>query len=248
MDYFDMDLGLSDEDRALKEAAHKFAAEVMRPAAREMDRMSAEEAVAEGSPVWPFLGRAYELGYHKALLPEAFGGLGLTPVQAHLVQEELAWGSFGFAAFLASAGFASNLAWMTGDEELIDRFGRPFCECTDGSVIGCWGVTEPDHGSDLMGIGEEFYTSPRIQGSMRARLEGDEWVINGQKAAWVSGAPLATHALLHLQTDLSKGMDGWGICIVPLDAEGGLPGEAPGQGGAEGAESGRALLRRGQNP
>jgi len=220
MDYFDMDLGLSDEDRALKEAAHKFAAEVMRPAAREMDRMSAEEAVAEGSPVWPFLGRAYELGYHKALLPEAFGGLGLTPVQAHLVQEELAWGSFGFAAFLASAGFASNLAWMTGDEELIDRFGRPFCECTDGSVIGCWGVTEPDHGSDLMGIGEEFYTSPRIQGSMRARLEGDEWVINGQKAAWVSGAPLATHALLHLQTDLSKGMDGWGICIVPLDAEG----------------------------
>jgi alkylation response protein AidB-like acyl-CoA dehydrogenase len=69
MDYFDMDLGLSDEDRALKEAAHKFAAEVMRPAARELDRMSAEEAVAEDSPVWPFLRKAYELGYHKALLP-----------------------------------------------------------------------------------------------------------------------------------------------------------------------------------
>lgn len=60
MDYFDMDLGLSDEDRALKEAAHKFAAEVMRPAARELDRMSAEEAVAEDSPVRPFLRRAYE--------------------------------------------------------------------------------------------------------------------------------------------------------------------------------------------
>lgn len=220
MDYFDMDLGLNDEDRALRQAAHKFAGEVMRPAARELDRMSPEEAVAEDSPVWPFLRRAYELGYHKALLPEAFGGLGLTPVQAHLVQEELAWGSFGFAAFLASAGFASNLAWMTGDEELIDRFGRPFCECTDGSIIGCWGVTEPDHGSDLMGMGEAFYTSPRVQGSMRARLQGDEWVINGQKVAWVSGAPIATHALVHLQTDLSKGMEGWGICIVPLDAEG----------------------------
>ena len=47
MDYFDMDLGLSDEDRALKEAAHKFAREVMRPAARELDRITRDRASRE---------------------------------------------------------------------------------------------------------------------------------------------------------------------------------------------------------
>jgi len=220
MDYFDVNLGLTEEDNALRDAAHKFAAEVMRPIAKQMDLMSAQEAVAADSPFWTFLKKAYELGYHKALYPEAVGGLGLTPLQAHLVQEELAWGSFGFAAMLASAGFASNFACLTGDEELIERFGKPFFDCTDGSVFGCWAVTEPDHGSDLLGFGEPFFTSGKVQANARAVPEGNEWVINGQKSAWVSGAPIATHVFLHLQVDLSRALEGFGICIVPLDHKG----------------------------
>jgi len=198
MDYLDMNLDLSQEDIALREAAHKFAAEVMRPIARQIDLMSATEAVAADSPFWTFLKKAYELGYHKALYPEAVGGLGLTPLQTHL----------------------ANFACMTGDGELIERFGKPFFDCTDGSCFGCWAVTEPDHGSDVLGLDEPFYYSPKIQGSIKAVPEGNEWVINGQTSAWVTGAPVASHVFLHLQADLSKGLEGFGICIVPLDLKG----------------------------
>ena len=50
MDYFDIDLELTEKDLALKEAAHRFAKEVMRPVAKELDGMSAEDYIADSSP------------------------------------------------------------------------------------------------------------------------------------------------------------------------------------------------------
>jgi len=123
------------------------------------------------------------------------------------------------------ASFPFQFAWTTGDEELIETFGKPFSNCTDASLIGCWAGTEPDHGSDIFGYGEEFFTSPKVQGNVRATLDGKEWVINGQKSAWVSGGIIATHALIQLQVDPSRGMAGWGWCIMPLD----LPGVSRGK-------------------
>jgi alkylation response protein AidB-like acyl-CoA dehydrogenase len=76
MPYFDLNLDLTWEDKEIKASAHKFAKEVMRPIAREVDRMSAEDAVAKNSPLWEFLRQAYALGYHKALFPPELGGLG----------------------------------------------------------------------------------------------------------------------------------------------------------------------------
>ena len=70
MTYFDINLDLTDEDRAIKEAVHKFAKQVMRPVSIEIDKMSAEESVAPGSPLWDFLKQGYALGYHKAAFPE----------------------------------------------------------------------------------------------------------------------------------------------------------------------------------
>ena len=77
--YFDINLDLTDEDKLMRDEAHRFAKEVMRPISREIDKMSAEEAVATGSPVWDFLKQAYALGYHKAGFPEEVGGLGGAP-------------------------------------------------------------------------------------------------------------------------------------------------------------------------
>jgi alkylation response protein AidB-like acyl-CoA dehydrogenase len=56
--------------------------------------------------------------------------------------------------------------------------------------------------------------------SCRAQRDGDEWVINGQKSAWVSGAPVATHCLLHTQIDPTRGFAGIGAAIIPLDLHG----------------------------
>lgn len=225
MDYFDINLDLTDEDLALREAAHKFAKEVMRPAARELDQMTCEEVVAEGSPLWYFLNKAYELGYHKVLMPDHVGGMGLSPLQIHLVYEELGWGSFGLSVLLAVVGFPAFCAVLSNDEELIEKFAIPFCDCTDGSIRGCWAITEPDHGSDQLGLGEAFFSSRDTLCSAQARLDGDQYVISGQKSAWVSGGTISTVALLHPQIDRSKGIAGSGVCIVPLD----LPGVSKGK-------------------
>ncbi|PKN36827.1 MAG: acyl-CoA dehydrogenase [Deltaproteobacteria bacterium HGW-Deltaproteobacteria-2] len=221
MEYFDIQfMNLTEDDIAIKKAAHKFAEEVMRPTAKELDNMSAADVVADGSPLWPFLKKAFELGYHKTLLPEYYGGLGLSPLQVHIVFEELGWGSFGLSVLLGVICFPFYVSCLAGNEELLEKYVKPFCACTDASIRGCWAITEPDHGSDYIASGEDYFTTPKMRGNVQARLEGDEYVINGQKSAWVSGGTIATHALLFLQLDPKHGFGGNGICVLPLDLDG----------------------------
>jgi len=225
MKYFDIDLSLNEDDIALRDAARQFAEQEIRPVAKLLDQMTAEEGIADDSPLWPLLKKAYTLGYHKILMPECHGGLELTPLQANIVLEELSWGSFGIGILLAVISFPFFFISMLNNEELIEKFVKPFCNCTDGSIRGCWAGTEPEHGSDIINIGDECFTSPNMKGNVKAVLDGDEWVINGQKAAWVSGGTISTHALLYVQIDQSKGFAGNGTCIVPMD----LPGVSKGK-------------------
>lgn len=225
MSYFEVNLDLTEDDRAIREAAHRFAREVMRPIGKEMDRMSAVEAVSDRSPFWTFLRRAYELGYHKAPFPELVGGLGFTALQSHLLWEELFWGSPGLAGALLLAAWPYVKILATGNEALIGEFVLPFCQCSDASITGCWAITEPDHGSDTLAVGEPFFSDPSIRMQCSARPEGDHWVLNGQKSAWVSCGPTATHAMLNVQIDMTRGLDGGGVCMVPLR----LPGVSRGK-------------------
>jgi alkylation response protein AidB-like acyl-CoA dehydrogenase len=220
MDYLDVDLDLADEDIAIQQAAHKFAKEVMRPAAKELEQMPPEKVVADDSPLWSFLKKSYELGYHKILFPEEVGGMGLTPLQQAIVMEEMGWGSTGLCVQLGAAGAHALGGLMSMNPALMEEFTIPFCNCTDGSIRGCWAVTEPDHGSDTLGFGEPFFESPQMRANCRAKRDGNEWVVNGQKSAWVSGAPIATHCMVHLQIDPDRGFAGIGAAIVPLDLPG----------------------------
>lgn len=223
MDYLDLSLDLTQDDIDIKNAARDFAQEVMKPIAKELDTMTAVEVIAEGSPLWRYLKMAYQQNYHAILLPSEFGGVGLSTRQALMVLEEMAAASVGLTILLSVAAFPFVMACMTGDDELIEDFAKPFCECSDASMIGCWAITEPDHGSDIVLTGQELPGSVRM--NVQAVLDGDYWVINGQKAAWVSGGTIATHALLFPQIDASLGMMGGGICICPLD----LPGVSKGK-------------------
>jgi alkylation response protein AidB-like acyl-CoA dehydrogenase len=109
---------------------------------------------------------------------------------------------------------------MVPSDRLIDEIIEPFCRCTDASLVGCWGITEPDHGTDTLSPFTPDFSDPEISGQTLARKEGDEWIIDGQKAAWVSNGTIATHCLLYPTIDPSMGMAGGGICIVPLDLPG----------------------------
>ena len=218
MDYFDLNMNLTSEDIALKEAASKFAREVMRPISVELDSMSPEEAFAPESPYWDFMRQAYQLGYHKLPFPEEVGGPGLNPLQIQIVMEELARGSFGFTLSLNTSLDAAIA--MAGTEEHVKEFTLPYCQCTDASYIGAWAITEPDHGSDTAVPGYPSFRDPSIPAQCRARLDGEDYVINGQKAAWVSAGPLASHILLMCQIDPSKGHAGSGVFIFSLDRPG----------------------------
>jgi alkylation response protein AidB-like acyl-CoA dehydrogenase len=225
MEFLDLELSLTEEDIALKKNAHKFAEEVMRPIAKELDEMSPAEVIAPESPFWEFMRKGYELGYHTILIPESYGGMDLTPLQQTLIYEELAWGSMGLSVAIAVASFPSFLACMVPEEELIENIIVPFCECTDASIIGCWGLTEPDHGSDTIMPHHPSFHDPNIKAQCHARLEGDEWIIDGQKSAWVSCGTIATHCALFCTIDNSMGLAGGGIAVVPLDLPGVTKGE-----------------------
>lgn len=109
---------------------------------------------------------------------------------------------------------------------MIESYVKPFCECTDASIRGCWAITEPDHGSDYVATAEDYFRSPKMRGNTQIRLDGNEWVIDGQKSQWVSGGTIATHALLHAQIDPSLGFGGNGVFVIPLDSPGVTKGPA----------------------
>ncbi len=220
IEYTDLNIELTKEQISIKEETHRFAREVLRPASLELDKIHEPDDVIESDLFWDAMKKGYELGYHTIFLPDSWGGLGTDPLETHMILEELAWGSVDFAIGLGVSCFPAFFSSMVPNETLIDEIIVPFCENKDASIIGCWGITEPDHGTDVLCPFTPQFSDPAVTGGTTARLDGDEWVIDGQKAAWVSNGTIASHCLLYLTIDPSMGMAGGGICIVPLDLPG----------------------------
>jgi len=224
--YRELEVNLPEEIVALKSSVHEFARDVMRPNSIKLDRLAdPKDTIAPQSPLREVLRAAYGLGYHTASLPERVGGLGLRGLAMHIMLEEMGWGAADLAISIAVTSFPFSSASMSGRQELIDDFVKPFVRNTDASMIGCWAITEPDHGTDQLAVETPQFRDPKIGGQVTARLDGDVYVINGQKSAWVSNGTIATHAALFLNLDSSKGMAGGGIAFVPLD----LPGVSKGK-------------------
>jgi acyl-CoA dehydrogenase len=217
---------LSPEDSDLVKSVREVAKNVMRPVSMELDGMTPEEVIAPDSPFWKFMKTAYELGWHKMAFPDKvgnvkLGGLDLSPFQQYLVMEEMGWGSYGLA-LAASQGLpaVTPLIFCPDDEEMLREFTVPYCECTDGKVIGIWGITEPDCGSDVVCPGMPIFRDPYLKPQCSARMEGDEWVINGQKSAWVASGTIGTHCILCCNVDPSRGQAGCAMFLFKLDKPG----------------------------
>jgi alkylation response protein AidB-like acyl-CoA dehydrogenase len=219
--YLDLNKDLTPQQIALKEQVHRFAEEVLRPASVKLDAVAdPEEVIKPHSVLWDVLRTAYELGYHAQGLPEVLGGANLAPLERHIVAEEMGWGSADFSISLGVAAFPFTMAAMSGNQELMRDYVVPFSQDREAKYVGCWAITEPQHGSDVGALGAELARQPGIHFDTNAKLDGDEWVINGQKSAWVSNGTIATHALTFLCVDPSLGMAGSGISFVPLDLPG----------------------------
>jgi len=219
MQAIDVDFDLSSDQVRLRREAHRFAEEVMRPAALALDAMTPEEVIAPESPLREVFRKAYRAGHHLRAFPPELGGPGFGPMDGWAVAEELGWGSAGLSISLGVTSMPFRFAAMTQNPDLMRDVVMPYVEDTEGRYIGCWCATEPNHGSDAILYGGD-QARPDIHFECMARRDGDEWVINGQKSAWVSNGTIATHTLAFLCVDPSLGMAGTGIAVVPLDLTG----------------------------
>lgn len=225
MGMIELELNLDDEQKAMRDSSRKFFREVWRPAAIELDKMpDPADVTADGSIFWDVLKQTYELGYHTMSFPEEVGGLNVDPLTSALVTEEMGYASPGLAVAWGVCTTPFNYAMAATDPE-VQGLAAKFCADKEAKMTGCWAITEPDHGSDWIMFDGPESTNPDCAPQVRAVLEGDNYVINGQKAAWVSMGTVATHAALFLNLDPKGGVASGGIAVIPLD----LPGVSRGK-------------------
>ncbi len=167
-DPFNLDEQLTDEERMIREAAHGFAQSVLQP--RVIEDFAAE---ADAKELFPQMGAAGLLG---VTIPEEFGGAGAGYVAYGLVAREIERVDSGYRSM---ASVQSSLVMYPihayGSDEHRARY---LPGLASGELIGCFGLTEPDAGSDPAGM------------RTVARKDGDDYVLSGSKT-WISNAPFA---------------------------------------------------------
>lgn len=211
---FGAELPLSPEERPMIDTLHRFAEQEMRPLGRELDRMSPEAVIAPDSPFWSFYKRFGALGFTVDLMVD------MPPHERAklmcMFYEELGWGDSGLGISIGASTLPRYLCRLFGNDYLASL-------CPDDK-IGCWGITEPDHGSDTLDPNSQAAHAGGSYGRPNcvAKIGPDRIVINGQKSAWVSNGTVAQVCILFCAADTGNGIstqDG-AVVIVPLDSKG----------------------------
>lgn len=122
-----------------------------------------------------------ELGLLGITLPEEYGGLGLGPVAYGLVMEELEYGDSGIRSFCSVHNSLAIYSIYTFGSDEQKRKYLP--EMAKGKLIGCYGLTEPNAGSDPSSM------------ETRAVKKGNKWIINGTKM-WITNGTIADVAII----------------------------------------------------
>lgn len=222
MSFVDIEVGMTDEHRMFQEAIRKFCDEVVRPAEIALDKLvDPEEVHAHDSVLWDVVQQYRDLGYHTMFIPEKFGGMGVTdPLYYSILLEEMAWAGYGFALILPGMMLHVPFALASGDAEIIDRFVTKYlAEKDPRKVRPCIPIIEPNVGSDIVRSMDPS-VDPNV-GECVAKLEGDEYVINGPKSLWVSHASYASVGVVNVRVISPEG-NGRGTCLVPLDDDTGV--------------------------
>ncbi len=193
-----MDFELTADQRALQEAARRFAQTELPALAKELERDN--KAVPHA-----WLKRYAEQGFLGINLPAELGGLGLSNLDAIIVLEEFVKVScaVAFPVFESVAGPIHAIA-RNADKALAEKLCRAVCA---GETVVAVSMSEPNAGSALTDL------------TTRARIEGDEIVINGQKR-WCSGGGHADGYLLYCRLSDEPGAKGVGAVYVEAGRDG----------------------------
>ena len=193
-----MDFNLTEQQRALKETAKKFAEKELMEVAREIEKN-------DKPPSRDVLKRFAELGFLGINLPEKFGGAGLSHFEAVLVLEEIAKISIAvaFPVFESSFGPALAISSFAPDElkkEVLPKV------CLGDMVIAV-SMSEPNAGSALTDL------------TTKANILKDKVVLNGQKR-WCSGAGHADAYVVYSRMSEEKGAKGIGAVLLEKNSKG----------------------------
>lgn len=191
-----VDFSLTQEQQQLRELAHQFAKEKIRPASAHHDRT--------GEFPLEVLREAWKLGLLNTHIPQAYGGLGLGTFEGALMGEEHAWGCTGISTAMEANTLAEAPVIVAGNDAQKKKYlGRMIDEC----LFAAYCVTEPGAGSDVASI------------RTRAVRRGDKYVLNGEKM-WITNASKANWYFVLAKTDPEAGHRGMTGFIVDADSPG----------------------------
>ncbi|HWI72462.1 MAG TPA: acyl-CoA dehydrogenase family protein [Baekduia sp.] len=191
-DFLNIDHLLSDEERDMRDSVRAFVANEVVPHVGDWFE-AAEVPIGELAPA---LGKLGVLGMHLT----GYGCAGTSATAYGLACLELEAGDSGIRSLVSVQGSLAMYAiWRWGSEEQKLQW---LPRMAAGEAIGCFGLTEPDAGSD--------------PGAMRtrARRDGDDWILHGQKM-WITNGSVSDVAVVWAMTD-----DGVRGFVVPKDAKG----------------------------
>jgi glutaryl-CoA dehydrogenase len=177
LDYFDLDELLTSEERMTRETVKQFVAREVLPTIEK--HFAAETFPLELVP------QMAEMGFFGANM-KGYGCAEMNNVAYGLIMQELEAGDSGLRSFASVQSALSMYAiYAHGSEEQKRRY---LPEMAQGKLIGCFGLTEPDHGSDPGGM------------ETRARRDGRGWVLNGTKR-WITNGSIADVAVVWAKVD-----------------------------------------------
>jgi glutaryl-CoA dehydrogenase len=180
VDYFYLDDLLSDEEKGIRNMVRGFMEKEVEPFIADVFHREKPLNMRELGP------KMGELGIIGPFIPKEYGGAGTNYVSFGLVFQELERVDSAVRSFVAvQSALAMYPIWKFGSEEQKRRW-LPLI--TKGEKIGCFGLTEPNHGSDVASM------------ETTTRQHNHSWIINGTKQ-WISDASTADLAIVWAKTD-----------------------------------------------
>jgi glutaryl-CoA dehydrogenase len=192
LDYFDLEDDYSEEERMVRDTVRSWVTERYLPLC--MEHFENGTFPHEVTP------ELAELGVFGPTTPEEYGGAGLNNVAYGLICQELERGDSGLRSFVSVQGSLVMFPILTYGSEEQKREWLP--RLAAGEAIGCFGLTEPDFGSNPGGM------------LTTARRDGDDWVLNGRKM-WITNGTGCDVAIVWARAE--EGIRGF---LVPGDAPG----------------------------
>jgi alkylation response protein AidB-like acyl-CoA dehydrogenase len=214
-----VDFELTDEQKLIRETAAEFSDREIAPRARENDRNEHFDT--------ELVKKMADMGFLGAIVPEDYGGRGADYLTYGLIVEEIGRNDSAMrtvVSVVTSLVCSSIVRW--GTEEQKQRWLPELCS---GEGLGCFGLTEPDTGSDAANL------------KTRAEKIDGGWRINGGKM-WISLGNYAKLAMVFAQSDPAKQHKGLACFLVPTDSDGFSSQEIHGKLGLKGSDTAELSL------